>query len=353
MSFDQFKILSLGLLLLALIGCDKQSASSTATANNPSQPEVTPQSIDIALASADEYLNRQDYPSAELILRKLIEKAPSEGRAYELYGKSLLTRALLPEAQTDPDEKSKLLNQSYEQYDKAAELTQALSNDSQWAADLHQSAGEIASMAKRPDDALKHFLLAGKLSAANPKHALYAAQFLMDKGLLDEAERELQRVLVIDPDQPYALASLAAVAVQREDYAMAISRIEAARKIAPRDLGLRIQEAKIRRLAGQPLRGIQLLILLDDQVRVQTAVTEEIAECYFALDEPLKAVEAWEYRYDITETFLAAIQVAEACIRAGRYEDALRWIDQASLLEPDSPVLDSLRDQLQSMNSER
>lgn len=351
MSFDQFKILSLGLLLLVLIGCDQQSASSTT--NQQSQPKVTPQSIDIALASADEYLNRQDYLSAELILRKLIEKAPNEGRAYELYGKCLLTRALLPETQADPEKKADLLNQTYEQYNKATELIGTDEEDAVWVSALHQTTGEIAWQAKRPDDALRHYLKAGELSPINPKPPLYASQIYIQRGLLVEAEKELQRVLEIDPDQPYALASLAAVAVQREDYAMAISKIEAARKIAPRDLGLRIQEAKIRRLAGQPLRGIQLLILLEDQVRVQTAVTAEIAECYFALDEPLKAIEAWEYRYDITETFLAAIQVAEACIRAGRYEDALRWIDQASLLEPDSPVLDSLRDQFESMNSDK
>ena len=219
MSFNQFKIFTTGLLLLVLIGCDQQSASSATTANNQSQPKVTPQAVEAALASADEYLNRQDYPSAELILRKLIEKAPTESRAYEFYGKLLLTRALLPEAKANPDEKSKLLNQAYEQYAKAAELTQAQSSDSQWAASLHQSAGEIASMAKRPDDALKHFLQAGKLSPSNPKHGLYAAQFLLIKGLLDEAERELLRVLEIDPDLPYAHASLAAVALQRKDFA--------------------------------------------------------------------------------------------------------------------------------------
>ncbi|MCH7924330.1 MAG: hypothetical protein IIC51_02215 [Planctomycetes bacterium] len=181
MSFNQFKIFTTGLLLLVLIGCDQQSASSATTANNQSQPKVTPQAVEAALASADEYLNRQDYPSAELILRKLIEKAPTESRAYEFYGKLLLTRALLPEAKANPDEKSKLLNQAYEQYAKAAELTQANKNDHELAASLHQSAGEIASMAKRPDDALKHFLQAGSKLQIESGDSNRVASWLAEK----------------------------------------------------------------------------------------------------------------------------------------------------------------------------
>lgn len=345
MSFNQFKFLSLGCVLIALIGCDQQSSSS--------QPEITPQAVDEALESADEYINRQEYPKAELILRWLIERAPTESRAYELYGKSLLTRAILPEATNDPDESFTLLNQAYEQYDKASELAEDQPDSSQWAAALHQSAGEIASNVNKPDEALRHFLKAGKLSPTDPKHPLYAGQFLIQKGLLDKAEQELLRVLAIDPDEPYAHASLAVIALQKGDFDLAISRIVTARKIAPKDLGLRIQEAKIRRLAGQPLRGIQLLILLDDQFRVQTEVTREIAECYFALNEPDKAIEAWVYRYNKNENFQTAKQVAQACMRAGQYENALQWINQASLFDPESPELDSLYDQLESMDADR
>ena len=93
--------------------------------------------------------------------------------------------------------------------------------------------------------------------------------------------------------------------------------------------------------------------MLNDKVRTQTAITAEIAECYFAMNEPEKAAQAWEYRYEITESFLAAIQVAKAWIRAGSYKDAFMWIEQASLLDPTSTEIELLRDQLENMNSDK
>jgi tetratricopeptide (TPR) repeat protein len=158
-------------------------------------------------------------------------------------------------------------------------------------------------------------------------------------------------VLALDPDEAYAHASLAAVAMEDQDRTSALRHIQEAREIAPRNLGIRIQEARIRRQCDQPRHALELLLALDERIRAEEAVTAEIAACCLALGRPLDAARAWEHRYRRDprhpESWRAAVRAAEAHLAAGNRQDAVWWHQQALLAAPDEAEVRALEQALQ------
>ena len=335
---------------ISLISCSEQPDTSSAAATSDpgagaapaSKPPVMQEAIEKALAAAQDYFLKQRLTEAQLILRKLIERAPQEYRAYELYGQVLLAKGMQAGAQGDPRVATDAIVQAYQQYRWATELVPS-DTEPTAAAGLHQSAGEIASIVGRLDDALDHFQRAGRLDPVNPKHALYEGQILLQQHRQAEARRALQRVLAVDPNEAYAHASLAMIALEQDDHVQAIEHIEEARRIAPNDLNLRVQEARVRRLCDQPRRALELLVLLTEQERAEEAVASQIASCYRLIGQPTKAAQAWRHRYQLRpDAWRAAARAAQAYLDAQQPDAARWWYERARLAAPSSPEVRSL-----------
>ena len=330
------------LVSISLISCSEQGDASSANAAPTSQTPITQEAIEKALAAAQDYFLKQRLTEAQLILRTLIEREPREYRAHELLGQVLLSQAMQPAEEPDARAAAQAIVEAYEEYRQA---TQLIPNqvDPTAAAGLHQSAGEIASIAGRLDDALDHFQRAAQLDPTNPKHPLYQGQILLQKRMLPEARRALERVLIVDPNEAYAHASLAMIALEEDNEVKAIEHIAEARQIDPNDLSLRIQEARVRRLCNQPRRALELLVLLTDQERAEEVVASEIASCYRQLGQPTKAAQAWQHRYQLRpEAWQAAAHAAEAYFAAQQRDEALWWYERARLAAPNSPQVRAL-----------
>src|SRR4051812_39567172 len=63
-------------------------------AANPEPSVLSAEAIEKALAAAQQYLDSQDLNKAQAILVTLIDKAPKEVRAHEMYGQALTILAL-------------------------------------------------------------------------------------------------------------------------------------------------------------------------------------------------------------------------------------------------------------------
>jgi tetratricopeptide (TPR) repeat protein len=326
------------LLLLAVtyIGCDRAPDASTSAPPADAADLRQSAATESALAAAQQYLESNDLASAATILAKLLETAPGDHRAHELFGRVLYLQGRPGEA--------------YDHYRAAVEA--AGEDDPAAAAGLNQSAGEIASAAGLPKPALDHFRAAGRLDPSAPKHPLYEAQILIQLDRRDEAREALERVLSLDPDEAYAHASLAVVALRDDDQPDALRHIGEARAIAPGNLGIRVQEARIRRHFDQPRRALELLLALNPRLRTEEAVTSEIAACYLALDRPRDAALAWEQRYRADphsgSAWRAAVRAGEAHLAAGRREDAQWWWQQARLAAPEADEVRALGRKLQA-----
>ena len=338
-----------------LLGCAAgiSLGSCGRDADTPHAPaaEVSRAAVEASLEAAEQYLTTGNTANARAIIDRLLVKAPRDPRAHELYGRILYLEGFKARGAGDDAAASRLVSEASDWYGTAVENAEADAGFAPSAlAGLHQSAGEIASAAGRREQALQHFRTAGRLDPASSKPPLYEAQILIQLGRHDEATRALKRTLELDPDEAYAHASLAELALKRADPEAAVGHITLARRIDPGNLTLRLQEARIHRRAGEPGRGVELLVALDQSTRAQEAIAAEIAECYLQLGEPRKAAQAWELLYRLRPrhpaAWRAAVRAAEARIAAGDRERA-RWLyEQARLYAPDQPDVKALADLL-------
>ncbi len=330
--------------LVLTLGCESEGDS-------PAKPRVSSDEAQAALAAAQDYFAQQSFANAEMILDRLIEQAPSEYRAHELLGQVRYAQAqLAPPSQTL--DREALLDDAYASYRRA--LSHCPDQEEPTIrAGLEQSAGEMAAAAGRDEDALIHFQQAREIDPTNPKHPLYVAQFLLQDERHDEATEALNRVLSLDPNEAYAHASLASIAITRREWDSAIAHIETARRISPDDLSLRVQEARVRRQCGQPRHGAQLLVNLAGEIRATPAVAGEIAACFVAMDDLQSAAAAWEHRYRFDpDDWRAAVRIGELEFDAGDRPAARYWLRQAELAAPEAPEVLALADRFAAPDNE-
>lgn len=314
--------------MLISAGCDRQPESA-----NPTGPDssVDFKAVEAALGAADSYFNTGDLDKARVILARLVEREPREMRARELYGQTLALLARQSLQVGDAGESERLNLEAYEQYKIAISIEPE-------SAGLQHSAGMIALGAKQMEEALGHFLEAGRLDPLNPQSPLFAAQILILNRHLDQAEAELERARRLDEDEPMIQASLAIIALERKEFDLARRRIARARTIDPHNLDLLVQEARIHRRSGDPMRALEMLVLLDGIQRARLAVSEEMALSYEAIGQSQKAAEVWTHRIrvhrnaegrEVPVIWRDAVKAAEAFLRAGQREEAWHWLQNA------------------------
>ncbi len=333
-------------LLLALSAPQLAGCPSAAPAPAPA-PAAAPAAvgraqIDAALEAAEKYMARNERDSARLILQELIVKAPGESHAHELLGQVLYIEATIARSRGDEAAAAALSVEAYERYRAAVES--AAGRSAELGAGLHQSAGEIASAAGLRERALGHFEAAAELAPLSAKHPLYAAQMDLLLGRVDAARDALEHALRLDPDDPFAHASMALVALAGGDCPAAFESIAEARRIDPADMALRVQEARVRRLCDQPEAGVRLLGGLDARTRAEAGVTEELAACALGLGDFEGAAAAWEHRYrEHPEQWRAALRAAEALLDAGQRERAWALYREAAAAAPSAPEVLALQ----------
>jgi tetratricopeptide (TPR) repeat protein len=323
-------------------GCGNQGAPPQA-ASKPKAPaesaSIPAEKIEQALAAAQEYLSSQDHAKAIAILITLIDRAPDEVRARELYGQALTMAALQAEHKGEAVAASEHRAKAYQQYVAAVAIEPNL-------AGLQHSTGLMAMAAGQPQRALEHFRKAAALDPRSAQYPLFEAQILIQEKRYDEARQSLQRALSIDPDEPIAYASLAMIALDLNQFGEALQHMAQARQRNPSDIGLRAQEARVHRVSGDPKRAIELLAGLNDQQRAGELVTFEIASSYSQLGDHLAAARAWQQCYQAYPTasraWLAAVRTGQSLVDAGELDQAAMWLEQARLGAPDSPEVHAL-----------
>jgi tetratricopeptide (TPR) repeat protein len=331
-----------------LAGCDRDSAPTASAAAQQQQAPVKgigSEKIEASLVAAQEYMQSGDLVRAEAILRTLIDRAPQEPRGHEMLGQTLLQRAMDAERRGETAAAGELKKQAYASYREAVRLDPN-------SAGLQHSAGMMAMTAGKSEAALAHFQTAEKLEPSNPQFPLFAAQVLMQQKRLDDAEAALQRVLAIDADEPYAHASLAMLALEREQFERALQEIARARQTLPDDVELRAQHAKVYRRMNQPRQALELLIGLEEVDRGQEAVTFEIAAAYDLLGEPERAAAAWALCFQAnprgSRAFYAAVQAARMHLKARGFDEATQWANVAEQLAPESTEVKDIMQEIRA-----
>ena len=331
---EQRTWLTLMILILVMMGgCGEEQP--------PAQgPVMTPAAIETSLDAAERYLASGNPTEAEAIAVRMVQSAPDHHGPHDLLGRISVRRALGLQAAGRDQEATDVFAVAYGHYQQAVQRAPTLSG-------LQQTAGEIAVLAARPQKAMAHYEAAMELAPGDPRPPLYMAQVHMAAGASEEARRWIEHVLVIEPRQPHALATLALIEAEAENWPAAFDSIGRARAEQPDDLGLRVVEARLHRRHGNPERALELLLALEEYDHVDMVVTAELAANWLLIEEPARAVDAWSRCFNAQQgskqSGRIAIEVALAWIKAGSMEEASVWLDQAAVLGIDADRIESIR----------
>lgn len=299
-----------------------------------SQPPPSAEAIEASLSAAEEYFHTRDLAKAEAILLRLLDRAPKQPHALELYGQLLMAKAADAREAGNAEQASALVVEAYQQYRVLADVQRE-------SAGIQQSAGEIAHMAGRLDDAMMHYTRVQSIDEENVRARLYAAQIHIERSEYQQAQAMLERVLELDADEPSAYASLANIAIVQERYVEALDYLAEAREIRPGDVTLRAMQARVYRKQGDAEASLQMLLALGPQQRTRWIVADELAAAHGELANHHKAAEVWEHVYSSgtagDRAWLAAVRASEALLLADQRDRAWGWMQEAQLLAPDEP----------------
>ena len=324
-----------------LVACEhaaEDSAARPSSHRSNAQEGPAESAIQAAIEAVEKYEIAGDLESAEAIAARLCERAPSDWRAAELYGRVLVMRGLAA-AEAGDAAATGFYHRAYEQYRSAVALEPT--------PELHQSAGSVAVMGGENQAALGHYLAAAAIDPLNPQHPLFAAQLMLQERRFQEADDLLARALELNPELATAQASRAVVAMEDGRFDEARSLVAAARQLDPANLDLRLVEARILRRSGDPNAALRLLLPLNERDRAAAPVATEIALSFNALGNHRKEAEAWMHRCGLRandpQIWRAQIQAGRALLRAGERERANLWLQEAQLKAPDAPEVAALR----------
>jgi predicted Zn-dependent protease len=323
---------------LTLAACGKEPASrpapsgSAAVAPGPPMPEpettVEPAAIEAALDAALHYAEADRLGEAEAILETLVRKAPETIDGRTMYAEILL---MLAQREPDPARAAVRIEAAYEQYAAAAEQSEA-------DASVHHAAGVVAHQLGRVDAALEHYVQARTLDPGNAQTWLYEAQCHMARRDWGQATLAASWVLKIDPDEPWAIASLAEIELEQNRLNLALDKIREARAINPDEIAFRVKEAKILRRANRPEEALEVLVNLPQADRATEAVAHEIATARSMRGDHDEAAAAWALCFERNPaSWRAALRTADALRRAGRLAEATSFHAEASRIAPEEP----------------
>lgn len=220
------------------------------------------------LAEAEGDLDKQEYASAEALLKKYIEVHSDNyaawydlGFAYHRLGKrdeSIAAYRKSVSAKPDVFESNLNLGLALaeagdaqaEQYLRAATRLNPASNVTQGHMRAWLALGRVLGSSK-PDEAIAAFQQAAKLDPKNPEPHLDAGALLEKQQKAGEAEKEYQQALSIAPDSSDALIGLSNLYMRAKRFDDAQAVLKQLVGLHPNDAGAHFQLGRMLAIAGK------------------------------------------------------------------------------------------------------
>jgi len=333
--------------LLLTLGCDRSEpavATSTAADAAPTAPTRRAEPGDVAqietMRDSVERLLDGDRPlDALAIARPLVELAPDDWTAHELHGRAATGTAIVERRARGrtpvADERHR---EAAESYDRAAQL--AAEQAPHAVAPLLRTAGLMLDAVDDLDGAVARYERAALADPIDPQSPLFAAQAHLRQNDLARAKVLIDRVLALEPEEPWGWATRAEIERLSGESATALASMRTARRLDPANHVLRLREARLLRLLDRAEDGLTLLMALPEADRTAHAFVEEIAMSWRAVGEPARGAEAWE-RLAAREPheWRHGLQASRLWLEAGDPVRAGAALEPALLAAPDDDAV--------------
>jgi tetratricopeptide (TPR) repeat protein len=314
-------IRTLLILSFVVLACGCHEASQTAASGKDKDPKPT-------LLVAQRYVDAGQFDEAQAILAAALESWPNEATVHELLARVDFGRGLSFNQAGLMEHGKAALREALGHWSTACTLLPK-------AAQMRVSAGDVAAMIGETAQAKSFYAHALTLDPAHGRAALCLAQLEMHDHP-DLARSLLTQSLEHAGEVPEVYASLALLHARGGEAQAARDSIDRAIELGPLLQGIRVMQARVERLLGDPARSIEILTALGPEAGAGVAVAWEAAACWTELDRPDRAATAWvacflanAHRSDAGDLAAKAAKAFEA---AGNPLEAQTWWRQAGLL---------------------
>ncbi len=322
-------VLAVGIVVAP--GCDRQQDGTPAPVLGPEH--------DGQLTRADALLGAGRTDDAYRVAAALVSEGPGDWRSHELMARVHMQQALALRTEG-------LMEESASSLARAADAYQASIATEPDVAGLFRSGADAAQMAGRVDVAVRWYERSIALDPTDPRTPLRLAQVVFESDPA-RARALLVGVLAMDDSIPEAHASIALLDAQEGDEQAARERMKRAVELATDVPAIRVVQARMLRLLGQPQRGAEILLALPPVDRSAEPTALELARCWAAVGRHAAAADAWDdcfrrnaYRTDAWRFVLFA---AEASMRAGDEPRAAGLLEQAAYLSAPQQQVEAVR----------
>jgi tetratricopeptide (TPR) repeat protein len=301
--------------LSLIVGCD--------TAADPQVQTDATARVD----RAEQLLSAGKAKDADAVVDGLLEQHSDDWRVHDLSARVYLQQGLRLQDEGLMEQSHAALVKAVAAYRNATNLVPAL-------AGLYTSAGNAAVMAGDEEQAKIWFREAIGLDAEDVRPSLYLAQLVFEDDP-SEARSLLDWVLSMDSSVPEAHASIALLnAINGDAAAAEAAMAEALRR--DRAPSIRVVQARMFRMLGEPSRGVEVLLVIEPSARTTEAAAAELAACWGAIGRPDRVADAWDACFSAnahrTDAWRYALNAARAHLEAGNRSAAARSVEQAEML---------------------
>ena len=291
------------------------------------------------LERAHQFLGAGQTNEALHIATELIRSAPGDWRSHELLARSHMQRALTLQQEGLIEPSSAALGKAVDGYARALPLTDGISG-------LYRSAADAAQMNDQTELAIVWYERAIEIDPDDPRSPLRLAQVIFESHP-DEARTLLNRVVQLNTSIPEAYASLSLLDAMQGDITSARSHMKHAVDMATDVAAIRIVQARMHRVLGEPQRGAEILLALPPADRAMESTTTELARCWGDIGQHARAADAWAACYQSlahrSDAWRFAIEAAKSSLRAGNQPRAANFLDQAVYLSAPTAQVEAAR----------
>lgn len=311
-------------LCLTMGGCDAEA---------PSSPAATGTSR-ATLLTAQRYVDAGQFDQADAILVAARASWPEDPGVHELLARVDFGRGLQLQNVGLMDRGKAALTEALAHWTRACALVpdEAL---------MRVSAGDVAAMIGHTAQARSFYAAALQLDPTAGRAALCLAQLEMDDDPVYAGEL-LQQAMAHAGDVPEVHASLALLHARNNAPKAARTAIARAVELGPDLPSIRVMQARIERLLGNPTRAVEVISALGPNAAGNRGVAWEAAACWNAIDRPDRAAEAWVVCFMAnahqSDAGALAVNAAQAFEQSGDFVQAQTWWRQARLLGVEKPA---------------
>ena len=266
----------LGIALVASCSNSESEQSNQNTAVE-SGPAITVHQQEAAIDSAMQHLNANRSKEAIAITTTLVNRNPNSAEAQEVHALALIAEGWRHDNSGNPT-----LGRSMWEEALAAYIVSC--NQSTAPGLLQLSTAQLAHMLGDIPTAQMYYKLSHENVPQDARASFFLGQIELLNSQWEPAKSWIVQSLARNPNEPYALLSLALIEAQLGNVAEAVEIANKGCAILPSEPNLRFIQARVMRLAGRPEQALEMLMALPKNIQDSELCQGEFQSCLTAIE---------------------------------------------------------------------